>query len=761
MIIVKTLIFGDYNTFTLKLISKLKKEKHKIFIVTGRTRKNRKKPSQIFQEYNFTYDSESISYILQSVEADTIIFTGALDSSFNWNNKSKQASKYMADITNIMINCKNIKLKKFIYISSCSVFSGNNESIITEKTEPVAINNRDKAILMGEKICNSYFNEANFSINILRVSEIYGTYKDEFFEDNICTNICKAISKGNKIAINDNTYHNLIHVDEVIDAIHRIAKKESLESNVYHITSQIEEGYLEEELVQILEEITNKKIKIHFKKSLINHNNHKYQSQNLKKLRLSGKYDTENDRFIRLSIKYSDIPIGYKNIKVGFEDLYIVIQKKSANKIKKEKIKIPLIDHLNDISDRTRSKILPLVENAVFFVLLQFIIIFTRTIKFHEIIDVYLLYVIFIAIIYGYIQASFAVIFSIMGRIYMHIALESKYLGMDDYDIYLWILQIFTIGVLVGYLKDKYKRKYEDLIEEKDYLQLELKNIKEINNSNVEVKNLYEKRLINYNDSFAKIYSIISQLDAIEPERVIFNSINVICKRMSTKDVAIYLCGDDLQYCRLIAASSDKSKTMKKTMQIIQYREIYMKLMNKEIYVNNKMDVDYPIMAGGTYKDGRLQMIILVWSLPYENNNLYEMNAFSVLIKFIERAMNRAYEYMEIVNKTYNEKHRDIMDAEKFENIFHLYIYGEEQNLVEFTLLKLESYESMREKVFYTMLRQQVREIDYIGFNSNGEIYILLPNTNQEEAKQVINRLKEKQVIVRIGDKNANYFTRK
>jgi nucleoside-diphosphate-sugar epimerase len=663
-----------------------------------------------------------------------VIFAGALDSAFDLENESTQASKYMAGLTNIMIHCKDSNIKQFIYISSCSIFGGNPEGVIKEDTEPIPINNRDKAILMGEKICTNYHKEVNFAINIARVSEIYGKYKDEVLEDNICTSICKEAIKGSGVIVYNNIKHNLIYVDDVVDSIYRITKGNSEENTVYHITSQDTSAYLEEQLAQMLGDIADKKVEIDIRESLDNYTNHNYQSENIKKLGFREKYDIKN----------------------GMKNVHAVIEKKSANISKKDKTKSSFIGDLFKFSDKTRSKILPLVENVLFFLILQLFVILTRNLNFHEVVDVYLLYVILIALIYGYLQASFTVILSVIGKIYIALSWDSQYIAVDSYNIYLWILQIFTIGVLVGYLKDKYKRKYEDLNDEKDYLQLELATIKDINNSNVEVRSLYEKRLVNYKDSFARIYDVVSQLDAIEPERVIFKSVNVMSEIMNTHDVAIYTCDRNSQFCRLMAASSEKAKTMKKSADISSHKDMYIKLKAREIYVNNTLNPDYPIMAGGTYKDGRLQTIIMIWSLPFENNNLYEINVFGVLCKLVEKTMDRAYEYMENINKSYNMKYDGIMNSEAFEKVCKLYTYGEKENLVEFSLLKVKAYEGMAEEVFYTLLKEQVRDTDYIGVNSNEETYILLTNSNEKEAKYVIDRLRKNKITVEFGGKNAN-----
>lgn len=726
--LIKVLIFGKYNVFTLSLISRLNKEDYKVFVVTGNTQRDRVKPTEVFQQYNFTYDSESILYILRSVEAEIVIFTGALDSCFDLKNESNDTSKYIAGITNVMSYCNDSNIKQFIYVSSCSVFNGNPEGVITEDTEPVPINNREKVILMGEKISRGYHKEVNFTVAIARVGEVYGKYKNEVLEDNICTSICKEMLQGDKVNVYFNLLHNLIYVDDVIESIYRIVKAPEDKNTIYNIVPQDSMAYLEEQLVEIIEDISGKKSEIDAREYREKFRSHIYKSENLKKLGFTEKYD----------------------IKKGLYNVYTVLEQQFFKESKTNKIRLSLISSVFSIGEKAKNKLLPLIETFLLFLILQPFVVFTVDLNFHQAVDVYLLYVILIALIYGYMHSAFAVLLSIIGKLYIVLLQDTRFFAVDDYGIYLWVLQIFSVGVLVGYLKDKYKRKLQDQHDEKNQLQIELTNIKDINSGNIEIRSLYEKRLLNYKDSFARIYDIVSQLDAIEPERVIFKSINVIAGIMETNDVAIYTCDKNSQFCRLMAASSISARRMKRSIKISSYEDIYAKLMKQEIYVNKTLNPNYPAMVGGTYKNGVLQTIIMILSLPFENNNLYEINIFGVLCKLVEKTMDRAFIYLESVNRAYNSRYEGIMNSEAFEKLVQLYMYGEKENLVDFSLLKVENYVDMSEDTFFALLRQKVRDTDYIGINSSNETYILLTNSNIEEAKFVIDRLKKNQIYCRI-----------
>ena len=81
----KVLICGEYGIYCRELISRLKKEKHDIFVITGSEKARREKPrSGVFQEYNFSYRSKNIGTIMKNVQADVLLIMGICDTKFTW-----------------------------------------------------------------------------------------------------------------------------------------------------------------------------------------------------------------------------------------------------------------------------------------------------------------------------------------------------------------------------------------------------------------------------------------------------------------------------------------------------------------------------------------------------------------------------------------------------------------------------------------------------------------------------------------------------
>ena len=118
----KVLICGEYGIYCRELISRLKKEKHDIFVITGSEKARREKPrSGVFQEYNFSYRSKNIGTIMKNVQADVLLIMGICDTKFTWQDINQESVRYLTSITNILMSAKEAGIKQVIYCSSLGI----------------------------------------------------------------------------------------------------------------------------------------------------------------------------------------------------------------------------------------------------------------------------------------------------------------------------------------------------------------------------------------------------------------------------------------------------------------------------------------------------------------------------------------------------------------------------------------------------------------------------------------------------------------
>ena len=110
--------------------------------------------------------------------------------------------------------------------------------------------------------------------------------------------------------------------------------------------------------------------------------------------------------------------------------------------------------------------------------------------------------------------------------------------------------------------------------EEIDYLSLQLKDIRDINSSNVRVKGALEKQLVNQSDSVGKIFRITSSLDKYSADEVLFHAAEVLSELIESNDVAIYTISDN-GYARLFSSTSRKARQFNQSVKVESLGEMY------------------------------------------------------------------------------------------------------------------------------------------------------------------------------------------
>lgn len=165
---------------------------------------------------------------------------------------------------------------------------------------------------------------------------------------------------------------------------------------------------------------------------------------------------------------------------------------------------------------------IPFIENIICFI--PFFMLNNRTVEsaYFANLDFYLLYVLLFAIIHGQQQATFSAVLAVGGYCFRQMYGRSGLDVLLDYNTYVWIAQLFILGLVVGYMKDQLKSIRDENEREMHYLSGQLDDIQDINTSNVRLKNGLEVQIVNQNDSFGKIYEITSSLTSMNRRKYCF-----------------------------------------------------------------------------------------------------------------------------------------------------------------------------------------------------------------------------------------------
>ncbi len=714
MILIKVIIVGTYGLLTETLVTRLKKEACENFVITGSKIPEETRHKNVVEEYPFDYSNINIPFIMESIKAEVVIYTGALDERLSLN-KQSDAIAYIGGLYNMLISASKSGVKKFIYLSSTQVYDKTLEGLIEENSRTTSEYDLETMTIMnGEEIVLKYGLENDMQVVILRCSEAYDFYNNKLNMASFCTELSIELMKNNVVYIDKNKQHDFIHVADVAEAIYRTIVVKELNQKIYNICSGC--SFTEEQTYRLASELLTEKGEVRYLGD----------SPVIDKVFSYG----AAKRDLGFTVKYS------------FEEGFIRLIERLKQFSLKNDPKVGASFSFAELRGNIRSILkwlFPYFETIAVFSAVQLITYITRDSVYFKSIDLYLLYVVFIAVIYGKGQTTIALLLSFAGKI----ALEpdfSIYNAVVDYNNYVWMLQFLIVGMGTGYIRDKYKQSIGDKEETIEYLNAELAEIKEINHSNIRIKKIYESRLINYQDSFGRIYTILSKLGDLEPDKVMYEAVDVIAQIMNSNDIVIYGVSKGSNYARVIASSSNMKTPVKKSVELGTLDDVYEEIKKRKIYVNRTLGNDKPAMAGGIFQDDNLMCIIFIWYLPFENTGLYYLNLFQVVLSLIEQALQRAHYFIDENRGSRYIDDTKILTERAFETIRDIRRQGSETNVTEFCVLEIIR-EGGSLKEINDMIVPILRQQDYLGLGKNGKLYLLLSNTNESEAENVISRL--------------------
>ena len=213
-----------------------------------------------------------------------------------------------------------------------------------------------------------------------------------------------------------------------------------------------------------------------------------------------------------------------------------------------------------------------------------------------------------------------------------------------------------------------------------------LGDIEDINDSNVRMKNVLETQIVNQNDSFGKLYEITSTLEQYSPEEVLFYAAEVLSKVINSKDVAIYTVANG-SYARLFSATSAKARELGNSVNYTNLGPLYDSLVDRKVFINRKMDEKYPLMANAIYSEDEMQLIVMVWGIPWERMTLGQANMLTVISYLIQNAVVRANRYLEALEYKRYVEGTNILEADAFTSLVKAYMGAKSKGLTECTFL--------------------------------------------------------------------------
>lgn len=698
------MLVGGVSPMMNRLCLKLHKEGHRLYVLSG-SRNPGNHYAHVYEQYNFPYDSASVEEVFRSVRPDVTILLGAFDGNFTGEDLKAEAVKFSAGLQNILLSWAAMEKGRLIYLSSVEVYGKSYQEPVPEEVRPSPRGIRPIMLYQGEESCRFFREQLGRDVAVLRIDRLHDVPSDkrDAFRT-ICGRKCLDAFRDGTVSYRSNHTYGLTYMGDAIEAIYKLVICETHAEWLYHISSS--QGCSEEDIAKALQSILGDKLEV------VNNT-------------------LEDARRIILSNERLKAEFGFT---IWCEPQDTV--KKSLEYMGKHSSRFLDEDHqgldpwhkLYYKVMRTLGALVPYIENLVIFIPAFMLNNRATDSQYFSKIDFYLLYVLLFAVVHGQRQATFSAALATAGYLFRQMYGRSGLAVVTDYNTYVWIAEIFILGLVVGYMKDTLQFLREEKEQEVDYLSERVEDIGDINDSNLRVKEDLMNQVINYDYSLGIIYEATALLEQDYPVEILFHAINMIQQVMECQDVSIYRVNEE-KYARLFAYSSKKAASMGNTVYIPDKKALEEAFIHEEVYVNQSMNREYPMMAYTVHSTKKMNILILIWSIPFERLTIDETNRLIIIGKMIQQSLKRADRYLESLREQRYSFGGDGLKPDAFEELVGAYRKAGEEKLTEYILLRIDCSREEQEDKIHT-LHQMLRETDYIGNLYDGELYVLLTSTD-------------------------------
>lgn len=687
------------------LVKRLKKEKCDVYTISGKRSKEKAAKLPPHNIFEFSSGGLDVKYIMQCVQPDTIIFMGALDDGYDWNHEMI-AADYNFRLTNILVWAKACQIKHFVYLSTIAA-SQAKKSIIYD----------------GEFLCKRY-DEEKMKVTILRFPVVYGPTHFIYEKLNAIEEMCFDAKDKQEIKPMDYQPFMAVYVSDAVDAIYKAAVKRTCAA-----TSYLVEGYesvSDEKIAKLLTPTDGQPIRVG-----------DYEGERTE-LSLDGTAFKEEFQYSPLIAFETGLQRTNKYVEEHYKELKEKRTKEET--LVKEGEKENLKENIRTVF----KKIKRAAENLAMFAIALALTYFCGSMDMFEGVDFMLIYILIAAISFGVGHSVMAAVLSVCGIVFlkMHTTGWAFTTVLSQYSTIFQLLFYLILALMVSYSIQRYKLSMKVQDERMEDIQEEYELIYDVNKTNVEIKKVFEDRLLGYGDSIGKIYNIVSELDVLEPEKIETASLGVVKKIMHVKDVCIYKTGGE-GYYHFVDATTTDARAMKKAIRLHDYPKMEQPLENGDIFINHEIDGELPRMAAPIYSEGVMIYIIMLWNMDFEQLNTYQKNLFLVLAKIITSSLEKGYQYEKIGRYQKYYENTDVLFPEIFMERVRKRLKGVSKDEAEYSLIQVEMGDYTLEEISMR-LKELTRDGDKMGkvSDEDSRVYVLL-HAGYADAEYVINKFKK------------------
>lgn len=583
-------------------------------------------------------------------------------------------------LNNLLNLSSKYNIPFFIYISSIYTTKNQNDLLICDNWRATGL-----------------------SICCLKYTNIYG-YLDQTMSP-IDRLIFHILDKSKKASIGQTVY-DYIYIDDAINHFVNIIRQPS-NNNMLMYSNQ---SYREQDLQKIIYTIQVG--------NNLNSNQYLIKTEDLFS-------STERQ------LDYYQIPETSsfsQNVKKTYER---IAEKIALRKINQHKSK-SLIRYLKKIG----SIMSPYIINLLCCLSIIFISNITRThidIKLLEII-----YIVMMGLIYGTRQSVLSAFL-----VCMYTIVNSSNQGISILNLFslndslVQLMMYFLIGIVVGYYTDNRRRQNKNLSNSLKRQEQKYLFLKDLYEETYDHKKELEQKVLGSKNSVAKVYEAVRELQSLSSDYILKNVTSIFENFLGVKNVTTYIVRNN--YMRLNTKSNPEIVSPFGNGHLSQIdTQVFQLLKRGELFMNYEMKSNLPSALIPIMKFGRLEAVICLAELRFEQMNLYTKNKLQVLMNLIQLELNKAYEFEKRVKSNHYIDGTSFLKPDSLDQVITVMDEFKSRGQLNYACIKIK--QSLDLKLMSTKLKKCIRDTDYLGIDSNGMVNIILLNASSKDADLVMKR---------------------
>lgn len=702
----KVAYIGNCDSLGAGIVERLAKEEHDVYLLSDRIGERNSKAFSKSRNYQIQQE-EDLEPVFTSIQPNVVIYAGFGYAEEEWGMKQK---RNLSLIAAVLEECVRTKVDTFVCFSSTQVYGETPES----KVETASLRPESRKgmwLLQEEYITQMYHEKYGLNTVILRLDSLFSN-EIQVGDKSFLGQLAQSVLNGETIEVEEKLLQP-IHVADVADAVKRVM--EAGKTAVYNVSSSF--PVQKSEIIKKAGQAQGKEARLVIQKEQ------------------SSKIPVDNSK-IKKEQEWTD----FWQLEKLLEDKNIVF-KSSEKKERKKEVK----------KEGLQKGVRRTLENLVLFLVFGMFYVFTSDHSLFSQVDWLLIYVVVISLCYGVKQGALAV--GLSSILYL-VTQKGNILEMTNFYSYvenvLVIVQFIFFGIVVGYTVDTLREENRNKEQEMKLLKESHDKLKGIHEKNVLVKNEYEKRVLDAKTSLPRLYSIINKINVLDVDRIFMEVLHVVEELLNTDTVCVYKVNPNTTYLRLIAALNEKSPIEGKSWNLAQFPEIREAIENGSIYEGDIWKKEPAIVLPIASSKG-CEAVIVIKELPMESMSLYSVNLLRTLLILISETMEKALAYDNAVRKERYIGDTDILCAKEFQKSVELAEEKKQRELADYALLRLDTGLELTKA--YEKAGNVFRQMDILGTNEKGELYVLLANASNQDISAILERLKKKKVTAEKVDK--------